>query len=128
MAKISNFRINTHYTALKQLPHTYKASFNISGTYGYGIGIALGSATITVPSDIYVETPLLRFSLDGGLNHLSSEIAFILDTYATVYISLDHISGSQYRLVATLNNTSNTSVTVPSGSVEAKLALATAPF
>ena len=128
MAKISNFRINTHYTALKQLPTIYKANFYISGTYGYTLGTVLGSTTITVPSGVYVETPLLRCGLDGGVNHLSPEIGFVLGNFATVYISVTHISSTQYRLTAILNNTDTANITVPNSNVELFLALSTAPF
>lgn len=128
MTKISNYRVNTHYTALKQLPHIYGASFNIGGTYGYGLGQLLGSATIDVPAGIYVETPLIRCGLDGGVNHLSSEIAVVVGNYGTVYISLTHISDNQYELKAILNNTDNASVTIPNSIVETLLALSESPF
>lgn len=128
MTEISNYRVNTHYTALKQLPRIYGTSFNIGGTYGYGLGQLLGSATIDVPPGVYVETPLIRCGLDGRVNHLSSEIAFVVNNYGTVYISLTHISDSQYELKAILNNTGDATVAVPSSVVETLLALSTAPF
>lgn len=128
MTKISNFRLNTHYTALKQLPETYSASFRIGGTYGNGLGRVLGSQIITVPAGVYVETPLLRCGLDGGINHLSHSIAFTVGTYGTVYIAVTHVSPTQYKLEAILNNTDSASVTVPNATVELKLRLSTAPF
>lgn len=128
MAKISNFGINTHFTALKQLPDVYTASFNISGSYGYVIGQLLGSAYINAPSGVYVETMLLRCTIDGSINHLAPEFGYTLSNYSDIYFSVNQISSSRYEVKAILNNTSSSTVTVPSSTVTAILRLATAPF
>lgn len=128
MTKISKFRLNTHFTALKQLPDKYQGSFRIGGSYGYVIGQTLGSVRITVPAGAYVETQLLRADIDGGINHLAPEFGYTINNYADVYIAVNQVSATQYELKATLNNTSNSTVTVPSGSVTAVLRLAIAPF
>lgn len=128
MAQISKFRINTHYTALKQLPTTYSASFSIGGSYGYGLGVMLGSSTIEVPPGVYVETPLIRCTLDGNVNHLSPELPIVIGTEGTVYISITHIASNRYELKALFNNTGSSTITIPSSTVEAKLRIATAPF
>lgn len=128
MARISNYRINTHFTALKQLPNKYSTSFTISGSYGNVLGHELGSAIINVPSGVYVETPLLRCSIDGNINHLSNEFGYTLNNYSDIYFSINQINSSQYRVRALLNNTSGTTVTVPYSTVTAILRLATAPF
>lgn len=128
MAKISNFRLNTHFTALRQLPDKYQASFNIGGSYGYVLGQVLGSAIITVPAGAYVETPLLRCSIDGNINHLAHEFGYTLNTLSDIYFSINQISSNQYQVRALLNNTSSSTVTVPSSTVTAILRLADAPF
>lgn len=128
MAKISNFRLNTHFTSLKQLPDKCQASFNIGGSYGYVLGQVLGSAIITVPAGAYVETPLLRCGIDGNINHLAHEFAYTLNTLSDIYFSINQISSTQYQVRALLNNTSSSTVTVPNSTVTAILRLAIAPF
>lgn len=128
MAKISNYRLNTHFTALKQLPDQYQASFTIGGSYGYVIGQLLGSVVIDVPAGSYVETPLLKSSIDGNINHLAHEFAYTLNTLSDIYFSINQISSSQYQIRALLNNTSNSTVVVPNSTVTAILRLAIAPF
>ena len=128
MVKISDFGINTHYTALKQLPNKYSASFIIGGSYGYVLGQELGSATINVPAGAYVEIPLLRCAIDGNINHLSHEFTYLVNNYSDIYFSINQVSAGQYRVRAILNNTANTTVTIPSSKVEAILRLASAPF
>lgn len=128
MTVISNFRINTRYTALSQLPETYSTSFNFGGSYGYGLGVLLGRSIIDVPAGVYVETPLITCSLDNNVNHLSTEIQIIVGQYGTIYISLTHITPGQYELKALLNNTGSSVLTVPSSTVQAKLRIAMAPF
>lgn len=128
MAKISNYRINTHFTALKQLPNSYSTSFTISGSYGNVLGQLLGSAIINVPSGVYVETPLLRCSIDGNVNHLAPEFGYTLNNYSDIYFSINQINSSQYQVRAILNNTSGSTVTIPVSTVTAILRLATAPF
>lgn len=128
MVKISDFGINTHYTALKQLPDKYSTSFRIGGSYGYVLGQELGSAIINVPAGAYVEIPLLRCSIDGNINHLSHEFVYLVNNYCDIYFSINQISTGQYRVRSMLNNTSSTTVAIPSSTVEAVLRLATAPF
>lgn len=128
MARISNYRINTHFTALKQLPDKYQASFNIGGSYGYTLSQQIGSAIINVPAGAYVETPILRCGVDGNINHLAHEFVYNLTNYCFLYFALNQITSSQYQLKAAINNTSNDVVTVPSSTVTATLRLAIAPF
>lgn len=130
MTKISNYQINTHYTALKQLPDLYSTSLYVSSqSIPAGVlGRILAAATITVPAGVYVENILLRSSLDGGTNHLGAWISRTLSTFCDVYISCDHIDASHYELRAIANNTESHAVSMPSFTAEAFLRLATAPF
>lgn len=128
MVQINKFRINTHFTALKQLPQQYKASFQIGGSYGYTIGQKIGSAIINVPGGSYVETPLIRCSIDDNVNHLAPEFIHYLNNYVLLIFSINQISSSQYELKAVLNNTASANVTVPNSTVTGILRLAIAPF
>lgn len=130
MTKISNYSINTHYTALKQLPNLYSASLSIPSRSisANSIGIALGSTTIAVPPGVYVENILLRSSLDGNINHIGAEIGAAISTLCDVYISCDHTDSGHYELRALVNNTETTAITVPAFTAEVFMRLAEAPF
>ncbi len=128
MTQISKYRLNTHYTGLKQLPQQYGGSFQIGGNYGYSLGVTIGRVQVNVPAGVYVETPLIRTSLDGNINHVSHEITHFINTNARVVISLGQINSSTYELKAALTNTASTTVTVPSSTVAGILRLAMAPF
>lgn len=127
MAKISNFQLNTHFTALKQLPNQYTATVSFGGTYGYSIGQTLASANIGVPAGAYVETALMRSSIDSNTNYLTHEFMYNLANYAYLVFSLYQTSSSNYELKATLTNTGG-SVTIPNSTLTAVLRLALAPF
>lgn len=130
MTKISNYSINTHYTALKQLPNLYSASLNIASRSipANTLGLVLGSTSISVPAGVYVENILLRSSLDGNLNHLGAWIGSALSTFCDVYISCDHVDSSHYELRAIANNTETGAVAIPAFTAEAFVRLALAPF
>lgn len=130
MTKISNYSINTHYTALKQLPNLYSASLNIASRSipANTLGLVLGSATVSVPVGVYVENILLRSSLDGNVNHLGAWVSSTLSTYCDVYISCDHIDSDHYELRAIANNTESRAIAMPAFTVETFLRLAMAPF
>lgn len=127
MAKISNYQLNTHFTALKQLPDSYTATVRFGGSYGYALGQTLASAEINVPAGAYIETVLLSTSLDGGTNYLTHETVHNLNNYAYLIFSLYQLNSSTYQLKAALTNTGGT-VAVPSGTLTAMLRLAQAPF
>lgn len=129
MAKISNYQLNTHFTALKQLPNQYTATITFGGTYGYVLGQVLASTTINVPAGAYVETALMRSSIDGNINYLAHEFAYNINEYAFINFSLYQTSSSTYQLRAVLTNTNTGStVTIPSNTLTATLRLAIAPF
>lgn len=127
MAIISNFQLNTHFTALKQLPNVYSATVNFGGTYGYSIARTLASQTITVPAGSYVEIALMRSSIDGNTNWLTHEFVHNLSNYGYLVFSLNQTSSSTYQLKVALTNTSGT-VTIPQSTLTAILRLAVSPF
>lgn len=130
MTKISNFYLNTHFTALKQLPEAYKGRLSLGATTlsPLELGRTLGTTNIRVPAGIYVETILLRCGLDGNKNHLTPQFRVNLDDKAEVYISINQTANDNYELVATANNFVEESVTIPASTIEAVLRLAISPF
>lgn len=128
MANINNFQLNTHFTALKQLPDRYTATVSFGGTYGYALGQTLASADIQVPPGAYVENALMRSSIDGGINYLTHEYAWNLTNYSFLSFSLYQTGSSTYQLKVALTNTESGTVTVPQSTLTAILRLAQAPF
>lgn len=130
MTKISNYQLNTHYTALKQLPNLYSTSLYVpSQSIPAGaLGRVLGTASVTVPVGVYVENILMRQSLDGDVNHVGAEIGSLLSNYCNIYISFDHVDNSHYELRVLVNNNETRAVNVPAFTASAFVRLATAPF
>lgn len=130
MTRISNYAVNTHYTALKQLPNSYSMKLSVSSQSipANTLGRVLGSATVDVPAGVYVENIVIRSSLDGGINHLRSETGEILGQYGLLTISCTHIKSDRYELRAIANNTGSTAVSIPAFTTEAFIRLAMAPF
>lgn len=130
MTKITNYRINTHYTALKQLPETYRGSAKVSARVlpGHSLGIVLGMINISVPAGIYVETPLLRCTLDGNKNHLAPEAMYNIDDKAQVFVSLSQTSNNVYQVKIVASSFIDSSVNIPAFDLTAILKLALAPF
>lgn len=130
MTKISNYSINTHYTALKQLPDLYSASLNIASRSipANTLGLVLGSANITVPAGVYTENILTRCSLDGNIYRFSAEVSSVISTLCFVYVAIEHTDSSHYVLRAVANNTDTKAVTIPAFTAEAFMRLAVAPF
>lgn len=127
MAQINKYQLNTHFTALKQLPKQYTATINFGGTYSYTIGQVLASANITVPAGSYVETALMRSSIDSNTNYLTHEFMYNLSNYAFLVFSLYQTASNNYQLKVALTNTGG-NVTIPSSTLTAILRLAIAPF
>lgn len=130
MTKIYNFHINTHFTALKQLPGLHKGAVTVSAQTlpGHTLGRVLGTANITVPPGIYVETPLLRCGLDGNKNYLAPEHMYNLNDQAQVFASVNQIANNQYQLKLVASSFVDNSVNIPAFTCEALLRLAIAPF
>lgn len=130
MTRISNYQVNTHYTALKQLPNLYSASLQVSAQSipAATLGRVLGTASVTVPAGVYTENILLRSSLDGNINHIGAEIGSVLSNYCNIYISFDRVDNSHYELRVLANNNESSAVNVPAFTVSAFLRLAMAPF
>ncbi len=130
MTKITNYHINTHYTALKQLPETYHGSANISARTlpAHSLGVVLGTINIDVPTGIYVETPLLCCTLDGNKNHLAPEVMYNINDQAQVFVSISQISNSQYQVKVVASSFVDSSVNIPAFTLTALLKLALAPF
>lgn len=128
MAKITNFRLNTHFTALKQINQAFRGSLSFPGrTYGFILGETLARTTINVPAGIYVENALIRTSLDNNINHVYHDLTISLSALAYVNIAINQINNTTYEFVAVFSNTGDT-VTVPAFTAEAILRLAIAPF
>lgn len=127
MAQISKYQLNTHFTALKQLPNQYSATISFGGTYGYVIGQTLASTNINVPAGSYVETALMRSSIDSNTNYLTHEFMHNLSNYAFLVFSLYQTASNNYHLKVALTNTSG-NVTIPPSTLTAILRLAIAPF
>lgn len=127
MAIIEKYQLNTHFTALKQLPDAYSATISFGGSYGYSIARVLAITTITVPAGSYVEISLMRSSIDGSTNWLTHEFVYNLNSYAYIVFSLNQTSASTYELKVALTNTSET-VIIPQSTLTAILRLATSPF
>lgn len=130
MTKISNYHLNTHFTALKQLPTLYQGKLQIAARNvpANTLGLVLGNTKITVPAGIYVENIILRVSLDGGVNHLSPQIMHALGEQGYFYTAVNQINNSEYELIAKMENYSNSTLSLPACTVEAFLRLAVAPF
>lgn len=128
MTKISKYQLNTHFTALKQLPNQYTATISFGGTYGFVLGQVLASTSISVPAGAYVEMALLRPSIDGNTNYLAHEVTYNINNYAYLVFSLYQTSSSTYQLRAVLTNSDYTTVTIPNSTLTAILRLAQAPF
>lgn len=128
MAKITNFRLNTHFTALKQINQAFRGSLSFPGrTYGFILGETLARTTISVPAGIYVENALIRTSLDNNINHVYHDLTISLSALAYVNIAINQTNNTTYEFVAVFSNTGDT-VTVPAFTAEAILRLAIAPF
>ena len=106
MTKISNYHLNTHFTALKQLPTLYQGKLQIAARNvpANTLGLVLGNTKITVPAGIYVENIILRVSLDGGVNHLSPQIMHALGEQGYFYTAVNQINNSEYELIAKMEN------------------------
>ena len=130
MTKISNYHLNTHFTALKQLPTLYQGKLQIAARNvpANTLGLVLGNTKITVPAGIYVDNIILRVSLDGGVNHLSPQIMHALGEQGYFYTAVNQINNSEYELIAKMENYSNSTLSLPACTVEAFLRLAVAPF
>lgn len=134
MTIISNFRVNTRFTALRQLPEAYNLSLNVSGSYSNGVSDQLiGSASVDVPDGAYIETPLISSTLDGGVNHLSGNAIYIINRIsatrsAYITVTLVRSGAAEYQLWARITNSTGQTVTVPSLTINATLRLAIAPF
>lgn len=130
MTKITNYHINTHYTALKQLPDTYRGSANVSARVlpAHSLGVTLGTINISVPAGVYVETPLLRCTLDGNKNHLAPEVMYSINNQAQVFVSLSQTSNSAYQVKIVASSFVDNAVNIPAFTVQSVLKLALAPF
>lgn len=130
MANIRDFQLNTHYTALKQLPDQYVMNTSFGGTYGTGFGQVIASADVSVPAGSYVENVLLWDSITKQ-NITTHDNFFSLSDYgasgfAYLDINVSQINSSTYRLQVILHCTQQT--TVPQSTARAILRLAQAPF
>lgn len=128
MAQINKFQLNSHFTALKQLPQQFSASVSFGGTYGFVLGQELASTNISVPAGSYVETALLRSSIDNNTNYLTHDFTYNLNNYAYLIFSLYQTSANNYRLRVVLTNSDTVQVTIPQSTLTATLRLAIAPF
>lgn len=127
MARIDKFQLNTHFTALKQLPDQYSATISFGGTYGYSLGRVLASTTIRVPAGAYVENALMSASIEGGTQYLTHEFMHNINNLAYLVFSLYQINSSTYELKVALTNTGS-NVTIPNSTLTTLLRLAVAPF
>lgn len=130
MTVISNFKINTHFTALKQLPKAYRASLSIAGRTvpAHTLGVVLGQKDITVPAGVYVENMITRTSIDGDKNHLTPQFFLSLEDRGWFYVAVNQISNSTYRLLVRMDNFSAAALTLPNCTVDMIARLAIAPF
>lgn len=127
MAQISKYQLNTHYTALKQLPDQYSITLNFGGTYGYSLGRVLASGNIYTPAGSYVETALMNFSREN-VNYLTHSFIYNLNNYAYLVFSLNQISSTTYQAKVVLTNTASSTVTISNSTLRVLLRLAIAPF
>lgn len=130
MTVISNFRLNTHFTALKQLPASYSGGFNIAtrSIPAYQLGTLLGSTVINVPAGVYVENIITRTSMDGNKNHLTPQFFIAPEDRGYFYVAVNQIANDKYELTARIDNFSNSPLNIPASTVSALLRLAIAPF
>lgn len=130
MTQINKFSLNTHFTALKQLPQVFTGSLHIPGRTvpANSLGIVLGRTILNVPAGVYVETPLLRCTLDSNINHLRHGVMLALGTQGYFYYSINQINNSQYELIAKMENYSISPLVLSDVDIEVFLRLAIAPF
>lgn len=128
MTKISNFRLNTHFTALKQINQTFRGTLSFPGrSYGFILGEVLARTTISVPAGVYVENVLLRTSLDNNINHLAHDLTVSMSSLSFINIAVNQTSNNTYEIVALFSNTGDT-VVVPQFTADVIMRLAIAPF
>lgn len=128
MTKISNFKINTKFTALKQINKAFV--FNISypgGTLSKQLNTVIASAFADVPAGAYVEIVSIKSSLDGNTSRLVHEWLVGLDPLTYINFAINQTSNSRYEFTAAFT-TEQASVTVPAFTAQAILRLSEAPF
>lgn len=134
MTKISDYRLNTRFTALKQLTDLYETQMSFSSrTIASGShDIELSRASISVPAGAYVETPVISSSFDNYIYHLAHGYTQRISNDSAgscyVFISLEQSQANEYTLIARASNSTSTSSTIPRATVKAYLRLAIAPF
>lgn len=130
MTRISQFNINTHFTALKQRTALYQGNVNVAAQTlpAYTLGKELGSVNISVPAGIYVETILIRTSYDGNINHLTPQVVLNLGDQGYLYISVNQQNNSEYKLEVIADNFSSSPLSLATFSAEALIRLAISPF
>lgn len=131
MTKISNFRINTHFTALKQLPDPYRISLSFAGgSYGFTLGRVLAQGTVSVKAGAYVENATIKTSYDGDIVHSAHIITISVggNINQRLVFTLNQVSSAQYSFRVSFTNTTQDTVSLPAFNAEAVLRLATAPF
>lgn len=135
MANLRNFRIDTEFTAPKQLPQAYYGKLNVSAQSlpADTIGRVLGEIDIAIPAGSFSDLVLLHDSLNNTyspIHYNSYEVAFDSSTYMGAYIffNLRRRSATAYRLQAIGSNLTASTRSFPSFSVEAWVRLLEAPF
>ncbi len=128
MAKISNYQINTHFTALRQLPEVYKAHLDIPAkTISGTMSELLGETYIDVPGGAYVETVVISTSLDGQ-NHLGHWFYVPIGEWGNINFSVTQANDNRYHFVVRYLGLDTETVDVPRLTANLMLRLATAPF
>lgn len=129
MANLQHFKLDTHFTALRQLPQRYLANLSVPAmNLGYTLSRIVGETIINVPNQVYIDNVMLRTSLDGNIYHPDHVINYDVDLLSHINIILTRSSATQYALRAFASTTTSSTVNFPAFTVEALLRLAVAPF
>ena len=130
MVKISNYILNTKFTAPKQDPVVYSGSLNVGQTTinAGSIGQQLASVNITVPSGTQSDIALIYFSTDNRYYTTHSLIKWFDNVNAQLYLNLYRISQTNYVFQAYASNPDSSAYTIPAFSATAWVRLLTSPF
>lgn len=125
MVKISNFRKNSDFAAIKKVG---RYTMHLSGSAGTRSDGYQYSTTITVPAGVYIENVTLSTSLTSGSIPSSFYLHQFNSAGAMLFIQVHQNTNTQYRLLATVGTGGASSVSVPAFTVDAILNLSVSPF
>lgn len=130
MVRISDYEINSKFTAPRQNPSVYTGTLSVAQTTiaSGSIGQQLASTNITVPSGTQSDIALIYFSTDGRYYPTHSLIMSSTTQTASLYINLYRSSQTNYILRAFATNTSSSSWTISAFTATAWIRLITSPF